>query len=143
MIWDLDGKKKALIVIVVIAFIVVLYANNPFKSHPNVTVDNNTTAAPAPVTTPTENVAPSTNTSNNTNITINNTNFTISGDQAKQLVLTANPGYSAGTPTKGNITLNNNNYAVWIVPLTQGSKSKNVYVNAGSGVILGEQVISG
>ena len=136
-------EKKALIIIVVIALIVVVYANNPFKSNPTLNSDNNTTAPPAPVTQPTQNVIPVNNTTNNNNITNNSTTFTITSDQAKQIVTTANPGYTVGTPTKGNITLNNNNFAVWIVPLTQGSKSKNVYVNAGSGVIVGEQVISG
>ena len=144
---DLDlqpgWEKKALIIIVVIALIVVVYANNPFKSNPNVVVDNNSTAtSPAPAPTPPQNVVPTNNSTNNTNITNTSGNFQISADQAKQIATAANSGYTAGQPTKGNITINNNNFSVWIVPLTQGTKSKNEYVNAATGVIVGEQIIS-
>ena len=129
-------EKKALIIIGIIFIILVIYAYNPFKSTPNVEIANQTTdtavATPAPPA-----VTPD-NSTNNTSIT-NETNgtFQISADVAKNIASGANPGYTAGQPTQGNVTINNSVFSVWIVPITQASISKKIYVDISTGTIIG------
>ena len=129
-------EKKALIIIGIIFIILVIYAYNPFKSTPNVEIANQTTDAA--VTTPAPPVVISDNSTNNTSIT-NETNgtFQISADVAKNIASGANPGYTAGQPTQGNVTINNSVFSVWIVPITQASISKKIYVDISTGTIIG------
>lgn len=130
-------EKKALIIIGIIFIILVVYAYNPFKSTPNVEIDNQTAdtavATPAPAVTSNNPVA-----NNTTNIT-NGTNgtFQISADVAKNIAAGANPGYTVGQPIQGNVTINNTVTSVWIVPITQGAISKKIYVDLSTGTIVG------
>jgi len=138
-------EKKALIVLAVIVLIIGIYALNPFKSSPNVEVQNG--AQNNPISTPNQApVAPNNNnTSNNTtNVIITNGSngtFQISADQAKQIALNAYPGYNAGQPTQGTVTLNNNAISVWIVPISKGTESKEVYVDSKTAIIVGTREI--
>ena len=129
-------EKKALIIIGIIFIILVIYAYNPFKSTPNVEIANQTTDTA--VATPAPPAVTSDNSTNNTSIT-NETNgtFQISADVAKNIALGANPGYTAGQPTQGNVTINNSVFSVWIVPITQASISKKIYVDISTGTIIG------
>lgn len=144
---DLDlqpgWEKKALIILGVIVFIILVYAFNPFN-HPNVITDNNTTdISPAPAVTPAAPVVAPNNSSNFTkNITNVTGNFKITSDQAKKIVTDANPGFTAGQPTQGNIMINNVTTPVWIVPLMSGGTvTKRIYVDASTGIIVGTEEI--
>ncbi|OEC84876.1 MULTISPECIES: hypothetical protein [Methanobacterium] len=130
-------EKKALIVVAIIFVIIVVYAFNPFHSNSNVEVQNESTdnavAAPS---------APAVTTNNSTanNTTVNSTNngtFQISADVAKNIAAGAYPGYTAGQPTQGNVTINSTLYSVWIVPITQASITKKVYVDLSTGTVVG------
>jgi len=129
-------EKKALIVVAIIFVIIVVYAFNPFHSNSNVEVQNESTdnavAAPS---------APAVTTNNSTaNTTVNSTNnstFQISADVAKNIAAGAYPGYTAGQPTQGNVTINSTLYSVWIVPITQASITKKIYVDLSTGTVVG------
>lgn len=139
---DLDLKpgweRKALIITGVVVFVILIYAFNPFYSNPDVqevqdqaaSTDTATTSSPAPVVTVN-------NSTDNTTNTTNDSTFQISADVAKNIAAGANPGYTAGQPTSGNVTVNNTVYSVWIVPITQASISKSVYVDMSTGTIVG------
>jgi hypothetical protein len=139
---DLDLKpgweRKALIVLGIVIFVILIYAFNPFHSSSDVqyvqdqatSTDTATTSSTAPA------VTVNNSTTNGTNMT-NSTTFQISADVAKNIAVGANPGYTAGQPTSGNVTINNTVYSVWIVPLTQASISKSVYVDMSTGTIVG------
>ena len=136
---DLDLKpgweKKALIVLGIVVVITLIYAFNPFYSNPDVQVvqDQSTDAAVAAPAAPV--VASNNSTDNNT--TLNSGTFQISADVAKNIAAGANPGYTAGQPTQGNVTINNTAFSVWIVPITQASISKKIYVDISTGTIIG------
>lgn len=127
-------EKKALIIVGIVVLIIAVYAFNPFHGNPDAQViqDQPTDTQPATPVPPT--VISNNSTANNT--TLNNGTFQIAADVAKNIALGANPGFTAGTPTQGNITVNNTLYYVWIVPMTQGSISKNVYVDLSTGMIV-------
>jgi hypothetical protein len=139
---DLDLKpgweKKALILLGIVVVITLIYAFNPFYSNPDVQVVQDQAADNA-VTTPAAPVVTSNNsTTNNTTVnTTNNGTFQISADVAKNIALGANPGYTAGQPAQGNVTINSSVFSVWIVPITQASISKKVYVDLSTGTIVG------
>lgn len=120
-------EKKALLVVAAVFIISLIYAFSPFHSSPNVTVDNQT---PTYITTTTQ---PKVNNSTNSSI---NTTFNLTADQAKNIASQLRPGYSVGQPIQANIIINNTNHAVWIVPLTQNSLSKTIYIDANTGLIV-------
>ena len=130
-------EKKALIVLGIIFVIIAVYAFNPFHSNSDVQYQNET--ADNGVVTPTAPVATGNSTANNTtaNNTTNNGTFQISADVAKNIASGAYPGYTAGQPTQGNVTINNTLYSVWIVPVTQASITKKVYVDLSTGTVVG------
>ena len=132
--WDkLEPEKKALIGLGIIVFVIVIYALNPFHSDPNMRVVQGQPTDVQPVTS-----APPVTTSNNStnNTTLNNGTFQIAAEVAKNIATGANPGFTAGNPTQGNVTVNSTVFYVWIVPMTQGSISKNVYVDLSTGMIV-------
>lgn len=129
-------EKKALIVLGIIFVIIAVYAFNPFHSNSDVKYENGTAdngaVTPAPVATT------GNSTANNTTVnTTNNSTFQISADVAKNIASGAYPGYTAGQPTQGNVTINNTLYSVWIVPVTQASITKKVYVDLSTGTVVG------
>ena len=131
-------EKKALIVLGIIFVIVAVYALNPFYSNSAV-VDQNGSSADTPEVVMTSPPAATTgnSTANNTNNTTNNGTFQISADVAKNIAAGAYPGYTAGQPTQGNISINSTLYSVWIVPVTQASITKKVYVDISTGTVVG------
>ncbi len=130
-------EKKALIVLGIIFVIIAVYAFNPFHSNSDVAYQNGTVdngvITPAPVATTGNSTA---NNTTNNNTTTNGT-FQISADVAKNIAAGAYPGYTAGQPTQGNVTINNTLYSVWIVPVTQASITKKVYVDLSTGTVVG------
>lgn len=138
-------EKKALIVLGIIVLIITVYAFNPFSSSPNIEVQSGN--AYTPTSTPKQAPMVSNNsTSNNTTdeFLTNGTNgtFQISADQAKQIALNDNPGFTAGEPVQGTLTINNNVVSVWKVPLMkEGAQSREVYVNSETGMIAGTKIL--
>ena len=130
-------EKKALIVLGIIFVIIAVYAFNPFHSNSDIEYQNGTAdngvITPAPVATTGNSTA---NNTTNNNTTTNGT-FQISADVAKNIASGAYPGYTAGQPTQGNVTINNTLYSVWIVPVTQASITKKVYVDLSTGTEVG------
>lgn len=135
---DLDlqpgWERKALILIGIIVLIIIIYAFNPFQSSSNVQLVQDQPTDTATVSTST---APVATVNNSTTNTTNETTFQISADVAKNIAAGANPGYTAGQPTQGNVTINNTVFSVWVVPITQASLSKRVYVDMSTGTIIG------
>ena len=138
---DLDLKpgweRKALIITGAVVFIILIYAFNPFSGSSNVQVAQDQPTDTVATPTSTAPVVTVNNSTANTTNTTNNNTFQISADVAKNIATGANPGYTAGQPTQGNITVNNTVYSVWIVPITQASISKSVYVDMSTGTIIG------
>ena len=139
---DLDLKpgweKKALIVLGIAVFIILIYAFNPFQGNANVYTSPDQTQDVQPVTSAPSPVVSNTSDNNTTvNTTSNNGTFQISADVAKNIVLGNYTGFTAGQPTQGNVTINNTLVYVWIVPITQGSLSENIYVDMSTGTIVG------
>lgn len=122
-------EKKTLIVLVVVILGVGIYAFNPFQTSHNVTVDNQSPTYTTPA------VQPKVNNSTNNSSSINST-FKLTAEQAKNIASQARPGYSIGQPIQANVMLNNTNHAVWIVPITQNSISKTIYIDANTGLIV-------
>ncbi len=139
---DLDlepgWERKALVVLGIIVLIIIVYAFNPFHSNSDVQIASDQ-PTDAPVVTPTAPAVTANNstTNNSTDNVTNSSTFQISADVAKNIAAGANPGYTAGQPTQGNVTINSTVMAVWIVPLTQGSTSKKVYVDLSTGTVVG------
>lgn len=139
---DLDLKpgweKKALIILGITVFIILIYAFNPFGSNADVYTAPDQTQDVQPVTSAPSPVVSNASDNNTTvNTTSNNSTFQISADVAKNIATGANPGYTAGQPTPGNVTINSTMFSVWIVPITQGSLSKNIYIDMSNGTIVG------
>ena len=132
-----DGwEKKALIVVAVVVFILVVYAYNPFQSKANVTSSNESYAPPDTSTPVTQTPVVSNNSSNSSTNNANNT-FLISADQAKNIAVSQNPGYKASEPFQGTIVVNQTTVVVWIVPISKfGQPSKTVYVDVTTGKIV-------
>jgi cytoskeletal protein RodZ len=132
-------EKKVLIVVAVVVFILVVYAYNPFRSEANVTSANDSYTPPA--STPVSPAPVSDNSTNTTNSTSNsgNNSFLITAEQAKNIAIGGNPGYTAGEPMQGTIVINQTTIAVWIVPISKfGQPSKTVYVDVNTGKIVNE-----
>ncbi|MDO5835705.1 MAG: peptidase [Methanobacterium sp.] len=133
-----DGwEKKALIVVGVIVFILVIYAYNPFQPKANVTSTNENYMPPdtyLPVTQTPE----VTNNSENSSVDNSTKNtFLITADQAKNIAVSQNPGYKASEPFQGTIVLNQTTIVVWMVPISKlGQPSKTVYVDVNTGKIV-------
>jgi hypothetical protein len=130
-------EKKALIVVVVIVFIIAVYAFNPFQPKANVTSNN--LSSPAPTIIP----LPQSESGNTSNISSNSSNGTgipsqITADQAKNIAEQYRPGYIAGQPSQGTIVVNSTTVAVWIVPITKIGSSKTLYIDLTSGRIVKE-----
>ena len=133
-------EKKGLIVLGIIFIIIIIYAFNPFYGSPDAKSQDQAVTADNGVVTPAPPVVTSNNsTTNNTtaNNTTNNGTFQISADVAKNIAAGAYPGYTAGQPTQGNVTVNNTLHSVWIVPITQASLTKKVYVDIATGTVVG------
>jgi len=131
-----DGwEKKALIGLGVVVVLIIIYAYFvPFSGTP----DNNTSynqAVPAQVVpVPYSQPIINNSTSNSTSI---NGSYNLTSDQAKNIALNANHGYTVATITQGNIVINGTTYSVWIVAISQtNAPSKTVFVDAASGKIL-------
>jgi len=134
--WNDKWENKALIIVGVVVLIILVYAFNPFQAKANIT-ENNGSAVVAPTTSVpvTQPDTSTVNSSNSTN-TSGNSTFMISADQAKQIALQDNIGYTAGDPLQGTIVVNQTTVVVWIVPLSKGSQIKNVYVDVNTGKII-------
>ena len=132
-----DGwEKKALIIVAVVVFILVVYAYNPFQSKANVTSSNESYTPPVTSTPVTQTPVVSNNSSNSSTNSANNT-FLISADQAKNIAVSQNPGYKASEPFQGTIVVNQTTVVVWIVPISKfGQPSKTVYVDVNTGKIV-------
>jgi hypothetical protein len=125
-----DGwEKKAILGLGVVVLVIILYAYFvPFSGTPNTNVSTNQGANPAQVVpVPFSQPVANNSTANNTT---NNGNNNLTSDQAKNIALNANPGYTAGTPSfQNNTNINGTVYSVWVVPITQGNTIKTVYVD--------------
>ncbi|CDG65283.1 putative membrane protein [Methanobacterium sp. MB1] len=132
-----DWEKKALIVVGIIVFILVIYAYNPFQPKAQVTSTNENylppdTSVPVPQTPEVTNNNENSSVDNNTNNT-----FLITPDRAKNIATSKNPGYKASEPFQGTIVLNQTTIVVWIVPISKvGQPSKTVYVDVNTGKIV-------
>jgi len=134
--WNGRWENNALIVVGVVVLIILIYAFNPFQAKANVTLNNDSPVVPTTTVTVPQ---PNTGTvgSNNSTNTSENITFLISAEQAKEIALRANIGYTAGDPLQGTIVVNQTTVVVWIVPLSKGSQfKKNVYVDVNSGIII-------
>lgn len=134
--WNERWENKALIVVGIVVLIILLYAFNPFQAKTNLTGEND---SQIPQTTPVPTPQPTTdsvNSSNSTNGT-GNTTYLITEEQAKQIALQGNIGYTAGDPLQGTVVVNQTTAVVWIVPLSKNSQfSKNVYVDVNTGYVI-------
>lgn len=133
--WNDGWEKKALIVMGVVVFIILVYAYNPFYARTNITgnVDSQIApVSPVPVTTPNTGTVSSNNSTNSSD----NVNYLISEEQAKKIALQGNSGFRAGQPIQGTVVVNQTTTVVWIVPITKASQSKNVYVDVNTGKIV-------
>ena len=137
----LETEKKALVLLGIVVFAVLIYAFNPFHSTSDIQYVQGPTESPATTSTPpvvTSNNSTVSNNTSSTNIT-NGTNVTsqISSDVAKNIAAGANPGFTAGQPTQGTVIVNNTVVSVWIVPITNNmAVSKTVYVDSTTGMIV-------
>ena len=69
--------------------------------------------------------------SSNTNLTSN-----LTMEQAKNIAIQNNPGYSVGQPIQGSVMVNNSNHNVWIIPLSLNGMSKTIYIDTNTGLIV-------
>jgi Peptidase propeptide and YPEB domain. len=133
-----DGwEKKALIIVAVVVFILVIYAYNPFQPKANVTSANETYMPPDTPTPITQTPIVSNNSGNSSADNSTNNTFSISADQAKSIAVSQNPGYKASEPFQGTIVVNQTTVVVWMVPISKlGQPSKTVYVDVNTGKIV-------
>jgi len=136
-----NWEKKAMIVLGVIFFAVVIYAYGPFQRTADVTAPNESNIPVPQTNTPFSWPTIKNSSSNNTTTTGGNGTFQISADQAKQIVSqTSGPGFTVGEPSRGNVVVNNNTVSVWIVPLLQNNVvTKEIYVDSSTGMIVGSK----
>jgi hypothetical protein len=132
--WNAKWENKALIVVGVVVLVILVYAFNPFQAKTNLT-ENNDSVVPQTTTVPTTTPTSSVDSSNSTNDTGNLT-YLISEEQAKKIALQGNVGYTAGGTLQGTIVVNDTTVVVWIVPISKGSITKNIYVDVNSGKII-------
>jgi hypothetical protein len=129
-----DWEKKALIIVGIVVIIIIAYAFNPFKSQPNITANNQDVNVIPTVAMPFD--------QSSSNSTMNSINGTFNGtgeltmEQATNIALQANPGYTSGETSKETMVINGVTISVWKVTLTKsGSPSKTLYINVISGKI--------
>lgn len=128
-----DWEKKALLIVAVVVIILAAYVFNPFKSESNITA-NNESINVNPVTNMPFDQSTSNQTAN-TNGTSNSTSE-LTMEQATNIALQANPGYTSGETSKETMVINGVTISVWKVTLTKsGLTSKTIYINAISGKI--------
>lgn len=125
------GEHKALIGIIIITFLLIFYAYNPFfpgeESTPSPQTPPPPEPQPVPIVVPGHN-----NSSNNTNST---SVFEITAEKAKEIA--SKPGYTTGEPTLGSINIQEKNIEVWIVPLYKDQKlTERVYISKTDGKIV-------
>lgn len=129
-------EKKALIVVGVVFIITVIYAFNPFPATPTNNSTDQSIQTGTPFTLP-KLTSTSKNTANNTDNNKTNITLKLTAEQAKNIAIQKNPGYTPGNPLQGTITVNNTSYNVWIVPLTKKNEaSKTIYIDGNTGVIV-------
>ncbi|BDZ71189.1 peptidase [Methanobacterium petrolearium] len=134
--WNAGWENKALVVVGVVVLIILLYAFNPFQAKTNLTGENNSQVPQTTTVPTTEPITDSVNSSNSTNDTGNDT-YLITAEQAKQIALRDNIGYTAGDPLQGTVVVNQTTAVVWIVPLSKHSQFvKNVYVDVNTGIVI-------
>lgn len=134
--WNQRWENKALIVLGVVVLIILIYAFNPFQAKTNLTGENDTQVPQTTIVPTQEPTTDTVNSSNTTNGTGNDT-YLISAEQAKQIALRDNIGYTAGDPLQGTIVVNQTTAVVWIVPLSKNSQFvKNVYVDVNTGYVI-------
>lgn len=128
-----DWEKKALIVVGIVVIILLVYVFNPFKSEPNITANNESVNVNPVVNMPFDQAS-----SNSTNFNNGTSNVTseLTMEQATNIALQANPGYTSGETSKETLVINGITISVWKVTLTKsGSTSKTLYINVISGKI--------
>jgi hypothetical protein len=126
-------EKKALIGLGGVVFLIIIYAYvAPFSGTPDTNVSTNQAVPAQVVPVPFTQPAAINSTSNNSSTT----NGTLTADQARNITLSANQGYTAGSITRSNLVINGIVYPVWIVSITNSTTSKTVYVDAASGKII-------
>lgn len=128
-----DWEKKALIVVGIVVIILLAYVFNPFKSEPNITAYNESVNVNPVVNMPFDQSS-----SNSTNFNNGTSNVTseLTMEQATNIALQANPGYTSGETSKETLVINGITISVWKVTLTKsGSTSKTLYINVISGKI--------
>jgi len=86
-----DWEKKALIVVGIVVIILLVYVFNPFKSEPNITANNESVNVNPVVNMPFDQAS-----SNSTNFNNGTSNVTseLTMEQATNIALQANPGYT-------------------------------------------------
>ncbi|MCC7558964.1 MAG: peptidase [Methanobacterium sp.] len=133
-----DGwEKKALIVVGVVVFILVIYAYNPFQPKANVTSTNENYIPPDTSIPVTQTPVVTNNSENSSAVNSTNNTFFINSDQAKNIAVSQNPGYKASEPFQGTIVVNQTTVVVWMVPISKfGQPSKTVYVDVNTGKIV-------
>jgi hypothetical protein len=126
-------EKKALIGVGVVVLIIIIYAYFvPYTGTPDKVIPTQTAPAqlvPVPFSQPTAN---NSTTNNSTNGTL------LNSEQAKNIALNANPGYTASSVTQQNVQINGTSYNVWKVDISKTNpvSKLTVYVDAVSGRIL-------
>ncbi|MGO9387464.1 MAG: peptidase [Methanobacterium sp.] len=95
---------------------------------------NDTNVTPSQTVTysqPQPQVVNNSSNSSNTNLTSN-----LTAEQAKNIAMQNNPGYSVGQPIQGSVMVNNSNHNVWIIPLSLNGMSKTIYIDTNTGLIV-------
>jgi hypothetical protein len=110
----------------------VIYAFNPFQgSNPS----NNTNITPTQTVTHNQPSQPQV-VNNSTNSSTTNLTSNLTVEQAKNIAMQNNPGYSVGQPIQGSVMVNNTNHNVWIIPLSLNGMSKTIYIDTNTGLIV-------
>lgn len=127
-------EKKALIGVGVVVLVIIIYAYFiPFSGTPEPSLQSNQASSiPA---TPIPYSVPAVNNSTSNNSTTSG-NLTLTADQAKNIAQDAFPNYTIGTPTfQNNIIINGSSYSVWVIPISQNSTSKTLYIDNSGAIV--------
>ncbi len=129
-----DGwERKALLIIGVVFIISVIYAFHPFQgTAPNDTGNDTTPTQTVTYTHPSQPQV----VNNSTNKSTTNLTANLTVDQAKNIALQSNPGYGVGQPVQGSVVVNSTNHNVWIIPLSLNGRSKTIYIDINTGLIV-------
>jgi hypothetical protein len=116
----------------VVFLITVIYAFNPFHGSTQSNNTNVTTPQTVTYNHPSQpQVVNNSSNSSTTNLTSN-----LTAEQAKNIAIQNNPGYSVGQPIQGSVMVNNTNHNVWIIPLSLNGRSKTIYIDINTGLIV-------